>query len=115
MIVGYATAKGYNKKNTLDQKDKGYKAWNDRYPYYIELTNGKFLKQPIREGISLINVCNTLMHQMYPNTINKPGISISEIRKRHHQKAHIQITATAMNYLRTTLDKIFSEKGFDSI
>ena len=65
------------------------------------------------EGISLVELCNTLKHQVYPNTVNNPHIGISKILKRHHQKAHIQITQTAKDYLKAELDRLFEQNGYD--
>ena len=115
MIVGYATAKGFNKDNVLDKHDKGYQVWNGHYPYFIEFEKGKFLKGPIKEGISLIELCNVLTHKVYPNTLNKPQISIADVLKRHHRKAHIQITQLAGDYLKSTLDKFFLANGYDAV
>jgi len=35
------------------------------------------------------------------------------ILKRHHQKAHIQITQTAKDYLKAELDRLFEQNGYD--
>jgi hypothetical protein len=115
MIVGYATAKGFRTDNILKSTDKGYKEWNDHYPYYIEITKGKFLKSPISGGISLIELSNALKHKVYPRTLNNPEISIEDILKRHHRKAHVQITNMAGDYLKSELDKLFILYGYDAV
>ncbi|MGE6203001.1 phospholipase D-like domain-containing protein [Guptibacillus hwajinpoensis] len=113
MIVGYATAQGYDERNIVYNGDKEFREFNNRYPYYIELTDGKFLNTSIGDGISLIELCNTLKHNVYPNTQSKPSTEISSILKRHHQKAHIQITSEARDYLVNRLERIFNLEGFD--
>ncbi|MGP4069099.1 phospholipase D family protein [Halobacillus sp. B29] len=115
VIVGYAYAKGFSNNNKIDHTDSNYKRWNNRYPYYIELFNGKFLNSPIREGIPLIELCNTLRHKLYPRTINNPDTDITRITRRHHQKPHIQITNHAKDYLVNQLDNKFQENGHDLI
>ncbi|MEL3961301.1 phospholipase D family protein [Lysinibacillus endophyticus] len=115
MIVGYAYTFAFEDINIINDNDSNYHKWNGRYPYYIEFTNGKFIKTPIENGISLIELCNELKHKVYPGTINTPEIAVTDILKRHHQKAHIRITNEAKNYLKARLDKIFEEQGYDSI
>jgi hypothetical protein len=72
IIVGYATTYGFKEENIIHKKDPNFQKWNERYPYYIEFTNGKFLKTPIENGISLIELCNQLKHKVYPNTQSSP-------------------------------------------
>ncbi|WP_170138834.1 phospholipase D family protein [Oceanobacillus chungangensis] len=115
MIVGYATTYAYKDENVIDETNPKFKKWNGRYPYYIEFTNGKFLKMPVENGISLIELVNGLKHKVYPGTIKSPEIPISQILKRHHQKAHIKITNEAKQFLITRLDKLFDEHGYDTI
>jgi hypothetical protein len=115
MIVGYAIAKGFDSNNVIHETERDFKQWNGRYPYYIEFANAKFIKQPIRDGISLISLCNTLKDKVYPNTINNFNISIPQILKRHHQKPHIQITSFAKDYLVEKLDNLFKMNGYDEI
>lgn len=115
IIVGYAITLAFKEENVISEADPNSKKWNNRYPYYIQFTDGKFLKTPIENGISLIELCNELKHKVYPNTQNAPQVSITEILKRHHQKAHIKITNEAKQFLKTRLDKLFDEQGYDSI
>jgi hypothetical protein len=115
IIVGYANSIAFKDDNIVKETDSNYQRWNGRYPYYIEFTNGKFLKTPIENGVSLIELCNQLKHKVYPNTFNTPNISISKVLKRHHQKAHIKITNEAKQFLKTRSDKLFEEQGYDSI
>jgi hypothetical protein len=115
MIVGYAVANGFDSKNIITYMNKDYKKWNGRYPYYIEFSSAKFINQPIKEGISLISLCNTLKNKVYPSTIYNPNVSITELLKRHHQKAHIQITSFAKEYLMDKINDIFKISGYDEI
>lgn len=115
MIVGYAVAHGFNENNTISIDDMNYKKWNNRYPYYLEFHSGKFLNQSISTGISLIELCNTLKHEVYPKTQSNPNIKLNSILKRHHQKAHLQITEAAKKYLINKLNKIFDVYGYDEI
>ncbi len=115
IIVGYAEAGGFDKGNIIEKNDKRYQQWNDRYPYYIEYCNGKFLKAPICEGVTLLKLCNALKHKVYPSTISNEQIPITKILKRHHQKPHIQITQEAKRYLVDKLEELFKQHGYDEV
>lgn len=113
IVVGYASAEGFNANNVVHKDDKKYQEWNDRYPYYVEYSNGRFLSLPVAEGITLLELCNALKHKVYPRTLLKEKTPITEILKRHHQKAHIQITEEAKKYLIDRLESKFKQYGFD--
>lgn len=115
IIIGYATAGGYNENNVITGNDKKYQDYNGHYPYYIELSDGRFLNRPIYEGISLLELCNALKNKVYPRSIENDKIPITNILKRHHQKAHIQITEEAKMYLIDRLETIFKKYGCDKI
>jgi hypothetical protein len=115
MIVGYAVAHAYQDGNRIQKNDPRYHKWNEDYPHYIEFSDGKFLKTPIVNGISLIEVGNELKHKLYPGTETKQDTPLPDILKRHHQKAHIKITQEATHYLKTRLDRLFEEQGYDTI
>lgn len=115
IIVGYAVAHAYKDGNMIKTNDPRYHKWNEDYPFYIEFSDGKFLKTPIVNGISLIEVGNELKHKLYPGTESDPDTPIPDIIKRHHQKAHIQITQEATDYIKTRLDRLFEEQGYDTI
>ena len=115
MIVGYATAGGFDDSNVVDKNNKEYLHFNNRYPYFIELYDARFLKTTISEGIPLIELCSTLKHNVYPKTQLKPNTPMKSILKRHHQKAHIQITPEARDYLIKRLESLFQESGYDDL
>ncbi|MGG4548365.1 phospholipase D family protein [Rossellomorea marisflavi] len=115
IIVGYAVSHAYKDGNLLKKNDPRFHKWNEDYPHYIEFSNGKFLKTPIVNGISLIELGNELKHKLYPGTETEPDTPLTDISKRHHQKAHIQITREATQYLITRLDRLFQEQGYDKI
>lgn len=115
IIIGYALAHAYKAGNIIKKNDPRYNKWNEDYPHYIEFSDGKFLKTPIVNGISLIEVGNELKHKLYPGTQTEPDTPLPDILKRHHQKAHIQITKEATYYLKTRLDRLFEEQGYDTI
>jgi hypothetical protein len=113
IIVGYAEAIGFTDKNVIDNKDSKYLKWNNRFPYYVEYKNGKFLNDSIMYGISLNELYRELNHKVYPTTVNQPNIRLENIKKRHHQKSHIQITNTAKEYLIKKLDNLFKQHGYE--
>nr|WP_239541455.1 phospholipase D family protein [Pullulanibacillus pueri] len=115
IIIGYAEAKGFTENNKIDDSDSRYLKWNNRFPYYIEYTNGKFLNDNIMYGISLNELYRELNHKVYPATVNQPNIRLENIKKRHHQKSHIQITEIAKEYLIRKLNLLFEKHGYEEL
>lgn len=115
IIVGYALSGGYKENNKINTTDPKYINWNNRFPYYVEFTKGKFINNSIKHGVSLIELYRELKHNVYPSTVNKPETRIESIKKRHHQKSHLQITEYAKDYLQRKLDKLFEMYGYEEI
>lgn len=111
IIVGYAKTEGFNKNNIIqgnvpfNSKDYG------RYPYFVELKEGRFLKGPIKYGISLRELARELNADLYPN----PKNNFNEIIYTHRQKSHIQITKKAHDYIIERLESLFKIYGVDEI
>lgn len=115
IIVGYAKTSGYSENNKIDTNDPKYIKWNNRFPYYVEFTSGKFLDTSIKHGISLIELYRELKNNVYPSTVNNPETRIESIKKRHHQKSHLQITEYAGDYLLSKLENLFEKYGYEEI
>lgn len=81
----------------------------------MEFTSGKFLDDSIRHGISLIELYREVKHNVYPSTVNEPETRIESIKKRHHQKSHLQITEYAKDYLLNKLENLFEKHGYQEI
>lgn len=111
IIVGFAEAKGFNKGNVIQGSVPFNSKDLNRYPYYVELERGKFLKGPIKYGISLRELARELNEDLYPNH----KTNFSEIIYTHRQKSHIQITNKAHDYIMQRLENLFDIYGVDEI
>jgi hypothetical protein len=60
MIIGYAQTDGFNKKNIISEVEKIAEPWKGRFPYFLELYDGKVIKGPIKNGIPLQDVYRDL-------------------------------------------------------
>ncbi|MDP9739376.1 UNVERIFIED_ORG: hypothetical protein QFZ59_001206 [Bacillus sp. B2I3] len=112
IIVGYAITSGFNEKNIFD--DIAPFNSNDRrgrYPYFVELTSGRFLKAPIKEGITLRKLARELQTDLYPNLKS----NFNEIIYTHRQKSHLQITERAHDYIMQRLEALFKEHGYEEL
>jgi hypothetical protein len=112
IIVGYAITSGFNEKNIVD--DNTPFNLNDRrgrYPYFFELTSGRFLKAPIKEGITLRELARELQTDLYPN----PKSNFNEIIYTHRQNSHLQVTKRAHDYIMQRLESLFNEFGYDEL
>lgn len=112
-IVGYANTFGFQDQNKLDTKSyKGTLPFNvERYPYYIELKDGRFLKGPIKNGIPLNEVAAHMPNRLYPNSKGTLG----DAMYAHRQKSHMRITEEAANYIQARLEVLFKEHGLEEI
>lgn len=111
VIVGYATTPGFREENTETSKDSFYKRTKGRYPYFIELNHGRFLKGPIKYGISLNDIIRDLRFDLYPT----PKKSIHSVAITHHEKSHLQITEVAKEYIIERLEKRFEKFGMEEL
>lgn len=110
IIVGYAVTSGFNEKNIIDDNSPfNSKDRKGRYPYYVELKSGRFLKAPIKEGITLRELARELQGGLYPN----PKSNFNEIIYTHRQKSHLQITERAHDYIMQRLESLFNEHGYE--
>ena len=110
IIVGYATTSGFSERNVVNDKTSS-NADRNRYPYYVELLSGKFLKAPIKNGITLRELARELQTDLYPN----PKSNFSEIIYTHRQKSHLQVTERAHDYIMQRLDTLFKEFGYEEL
>ncbi|WP_033718382.1 phospholipase D family protein [Bacillus cereus] len=111
IIVGYAITAGFNEKNIVDDTAPFNQGDRKRYPYYVELKSGRFLKAPIKEGITLRELARELQGGLYPN----PKSSFNEIIYTHRQKSHLQITERAYDYIMQRLESLFKVHGYDEL
>jgi hypothetical protein len=110
IIVGYATTYGFSERNVVNDKTSS-NADRNRYPYYVELLSGKFLKAPIKNGITLRELARELQTDLYPN----PKSNFNEIIYTHRQKSHLQVTERAHDYIMQRLDTLFKEFGYEEL
>lgn len=111
IIVGYTKSSGFNEKNITHGEVPYSNNKNARYPYFVEMVEGRFLKAPIKYGISLRELARELGSDLYPNKKS----NFHEIIYTHRQKSHIQITEKAQNYLIKRLEDLFMKYGVDEI
>ncbi|KAA1186176.1 phospholipase D family protein [Paenibacillus sp. B2(2019)] len=109
IIVGYTKTLGFKENNII--KDTSPLQAKKRYPYYVELSTGRFLKAPIKEGISLRELARELQGALYPN----PKSNFNEIIYTHRQKSHLQITERAHDYIMERLESLFKIHGYDEL
>ncbi|GMO42103.1 MAG: hypothetical protein Ta2F_18100 [Termitinemataceae bacterium] len=110
IIVGRGYSKGYDEKNVISGKFKGWEEFMTNYRYYIEFTDLEIMKGPVKNGISLLDVYRQLRGRTYPSSFEQ-DVPFEKIRTYHHQKDKIQITKVAEEYINNELDKRFAKFG----
>ncbi|MCQ6264707.1 phospholipase D family protein [Fictibacillus sp. WQ 8-8] len=111
MIVGYAETEGYIAQNIANANEIKETPWKDRFPYFVEFTRGKAINAPIKRGIRLIDLYNSLGKDTYPSLQQKSDISLKNLHTMHFRRSHIRITHDAKNHLKSELDKLFVKYG----
>jgi hypothetical protein len=107
IIIGYGEAGGFDDGNEIGPEDRFYQSTQGRYKYFIELNNARYLNGPVRNGISIVQLCRDLGSDLYPSHEEHPN----QILSTHHRQSHLQITETARDYLINELNKLFQKHG----
>ncbi|MEK4951661.1 phospholipase D family protein [Bacillus sp. FSL W8-1127] len=111
MIVGYAKTDGFHKDNIVGDTDIKNAPWKHRFPYYVEFTSGKVINAPIRYGIRLIDLYNSIGKAAFPSLRKRTNVSQKTLQSMHFRRSHIRITQEAHNFLMNELNKRFTEYG----
>lgn len=111
MIVGYAKTDGFHKDNIVGDTDIKNAPWKHRFPYYVEFTSGKVINAPIRNGIRLIDLYNSIGKAAFPSLRKRTHVNQKTLQSMHFRRSHIRITQEAHNFLMNELNKRFTEYG----
>lgn len=111
MIVGYAKTEGFNSKNIVNDAEIKDAPWKHRFPYYVEFTEGKVINAPIKNGIRLVDLYNTIGKATFPSLRKRKSISQRTLQSMHFRRSHIRITQDAHDFLIDELNKRFSKHG----
>jgi hypothetical protein len=110
MIMGRAYAKKFNPENIAKKSMDGWFDWMKKYKYYFEMENMEIIKGPVKNGISLLDVCRQITGNLYPNWVG-PEYTFEKIKKIHLRMPKIRITKFAAEYLDKELEKKFAKFG----
>lgn len=111
MIVGYATTKGYNRENVVDDSDIQQTPWKYRFPFFVEFIDGKVINAPIKNGIRLIDLYTHIGKDVFPSLRQRQRVSVKTLHSMHFRRSHIRITSEASAFLMNELEKRFKEYG----
>ncbi|MBA2879252.1 HKD family nuclease [Anoxybacillus kamchatkensis] len=112
MIVGYARTDGYHHENVAGASEINEEPWKERFPYYVEFTEGKAIKAPMKNGIRLIDLYASLGKATYPSLQQKSNVSLKTLHSMHFRRSHIRVTSEARDYLMKELDNLFTKYGY---
>jgi HKD family nuclease len=111
MIVGYAKTDGFNKNNVVDDSDIKDAPWKHRFPYYVKFTGGRVINAPIKNGIRLVDLYNTVGKSTFPSLRKRNNVTQKTLQSMHFRRSHIRITQEASNFLMYELNKKFQKYG----
>lgn len=92
MIVGYAKTDGFHKDYIVDDTDIKNAPWRHRFPHYVKFTSGKVMNAPIRYGIRLIDLYNSIGKAAFPSLRKRTNVSQKTLQSMHFRRSHIRIT-----------------------
>lgn len=111
MIVGYAKTDGFQKNNVVDDSEIKVTPWKHRFPFYVEFTGGRVINAPIKNGIRLVDLYNTVGKATFPSLRKRSNVSQKTIQSMHFRRSHIRITQESCNFLIDELNKRFQKYG----
>lgn len=111
MIVGYTKTSGFNKNNVVADEEIKDTPWKHRFPYYVEFTEGRVINAPIKNGIRLVDLYNSVGKAAFPSLRKRSNVSQSTLQSMHFRRSHIRITQEAHDFLIAELKKRFSRYG----
>lgn len=111
MIVGYAMTDGFNRKNVADDGEIKDSSWKHRFPYYVEFTGGKVINAPIKNGVRLVDLYNSVGKATFPSLRKRKNVSQGTLQSMHFRRSHIRITQEAYDFLIDELNKRFNKYG----
>lgn len=111
MIVGYAMTDGFKRNNVADDADIKDSPWKHRFPYYVEFTGGKAINAPIKNGVRLVDLYNSVGKATFPSLRKRKNVSQGTLQSMHFRRSHIRITQEAYDFLIDELNKRYNKYG----
>jgi HKD family nuclease len=109
-IVGRGRSEGYHEGNIATPDMIVEQEWMARFSHYCLFTEFEYLDAPILEGIPLSRVLQDVGSNTYVSTMGQ-SLPLADLRIRHHQKAHLRLTAQAKNYIDGLFDDLIEKHG----
>lgn len=109
-IIGRGILKEFNKDNYVSSGWIKNHEWMEKYPWYCIITKCEILDSEVWNGLALDEVWAELGSNTYISSFGK-NETISDVSKKHWQKAHIRITGNAKQYIDNKLDELFDLYG----
>ncbi len=113
MIVGKGFFRKFNPNNDARKKDiiEKYK-WVSDYPLYCVISEAKIIDAPIKYGIPLKEVTETLGYKTYMHTRDNPDKYTKEkVAKAHGQQAMLKLSPEAKDYIDDRLKELWKKYG----
>ncbi|MCL9662058.1 phospholipase D family protein [Paenibacillus hunanensis] len=111
MIIGYAQTAGFNSKNIVDKDELKEDYWKGRFPYYVVFSDGKVIDAPIKNGIPLVDLYNSVGKATFPMLRKRTTVNQRQLQSMHYRRSHMQITQEAYTFLMDELNKRFTKYG----
>jgi hypothetical protein len=113
VIIGRGRLQEFSIENCIDDIWVAEYTWTDRYPWYCVIKEMSLLNTEVKNGVPLDEVLGELGSDTYVSSFGK-NESVSDVSKKHYQKAHIRLTGNAKDFIDKTLDKLEYKYGVET-
>lgn len=110
VIVGRGRLAAFKGANYVRNEWIKEHSWMIRYPWYCVIKDAKVLDMPIEKGIPMDEIWDKLGSDTYISSFGKNEV-ITDVAKKHHQKAHIRLSGNAKEYIDKRLDELGKQYG----
>ncbi|MCI6242358.1 MAG: phospholipase D family protein [Agathobacter sp.] len=98
VIVGRGHLAAFQDENRVKEEWVSQYKWMSRYPWYCIIKDSRILDMPVEDGIPMDEIWDELGSDTYISSFGK-NERISDVAKKHYQKAHIRLSGNAKDYI----------------
>lgn len=110
IIVGRGHLAAFHDENYVKDEWISQYKWMSKYPWYCIIKDSRILDMPVEDGVPMDEIWDELGSDTYISSFGK-NENISNVAKKHYQKAHIRLSGNAKDYIDRRLDELEKKHG----
>jgi hypothetical protein len=114
LVFGRATGMRHrDERDDASEADIAQRPWKARWPHYVRVHHGQFVRGPLANGVSLERLMDALGHEAFAPTLRnaRRGSGNMNPRKAYMQQAAVQLTPQGRAWLDRELDAAVAHHG----